>query len=297
MKTRWLWFNNNNNNQLKQSNSSSMRKVIDTIDRMLESHPKDFDTCLNELRKMKDEFPFLVKTTNPVANRPQDYSAVQLRCVIEQHSVFLREAVHMLLDAMMRNHDWPDLFKEIQENINEEKGSETKNIPHPEIMRRGYQKDLGILTDNVVPSLITASFIKKMKEIFNNNDNAYSAGALLALEGTAIQEFHMVDAVLKEYAKKSKLDNILADKTLTNYHINGHKDFEIGHEAHLATAIRPYINEENIKNMVKGYSEVALTMNIWWIELETESWQLLAKDRLAPSVQEFNIEAVIHLSE
>jgi hypothetical protein len=263
------------------------------------NHIKDqkfnnFDECLPKLRMVKDDVKNLHSSTNWAVQRRFEMTTSQLKFLIEQYSVFSREAIHMLVDAMIRNHDWPELFKELQNNINEEKGEETKGIPHLEIMRRGYEKDLGILTDSVIPCLITQSFINKMNNIFNNNDNAYSAGALLAFEGVAIQEFHIVDKIVKQYDVASKLLNVQHDDKLTNYYINGHKDFEIGHEEHLANSIRPYINQGNISKMIVGYLDVCFVMNLWWEQLMLESMQIsFSEENKLNDIEEFNVESAI----
>jgi hypothetical protein len=179
----------------------------------------------------------------------------------------------MLVDAMIRDHDWKKLYEEIQENIAEEKGKDTRGIPHLEMMRQGYLKDLGIETEDIEYSAVTQAFLKQMRRIFNNNDNAFSAGALLALEGTAIFEFHILDKIVKEYDRKQGSGKVSdSTVTLTNLYIDGHKDFEIGHEAHLRESIQPYIHEGNIHKMVRGYFNVCLTMNTWWGQLAAESY-------------------------
>jgi len=209
-----------------------------------------------------------------------------LRFVIEQYSVFSREAIHMLLDAMIRNYDWKDLFNEIQENINEERGKFTKDVPHLEMMRRGYMKDLGIDTDNVGYCCATTAFIRKMRTIFNHNDNAFSAGALLAFEGHAIPEFHTIDGIITAYNEQ------LDEKSLTKLYINGHKDFEIEHEAHLLKSIEPYIDETNIKKLCLGYLTVSLTMDIWWKQLAVEVTRIdFESELMVTDVVEFNIES------
>jgi hypothetical protein len=202
----------------------------------------------------------------------------------------------MLLDAMLRNHDWHDLYAELQNNIDEEKGQETKGIPHLEMMRQGYKSDLGIETDNIDCSEVTQGFLKGMRKIFKNNDNAFSAGALLAFEGTAIAEFHILDKIVKAYAKKIGKDEVQGKETLTNLYIDGHKDFEIGHEEHLMHSIKPYITKENIHKMVRGYFAVCITMNVWWEQLALESFRK-SSDLLLDfqDVEEFPIKKVFEI--
>jgi hypothetical protein len=125
-----------------------------------------------------------------------------------------------------------------------------------------------------VPSDVTKSFLVHITKVFKHNDNAFQAGALLALEGSAIEEFHIVDEIVREYAKKSKLE--FKEDWLTNLYIDGHKTFEIGHEQHLLDSMVSYITEENFPKFELGYLIVAKLFSTWWqqLALETEVFQL-----------------------
>lgn len=248
---------------------------------------KPYDECIKSLKNFcSSKFLELEKHENTISSNSDKLSKSALKFVIEQYSVFSRESIHMLVDAMLRNYDWPELFKELQENINEERGKFTNDVPHLEIMRRGYKQDLNIDTDNVSHCCATSAFIKKMKNIFNNNDNAYSAGALLAFEGHAIAEFWNIDDIINSYNGKDKLDN----NTLTKIYILGHKDFEIGHEEHLKQAISHYITKNNIRNLCLGYMMVSLTMNTWWQQLYIECQRIDIEEVFKPeNIEEFDI--------
>ena len=268
---------------------------IPAISQFLQSHPLDYKSCVTALRKFSEkEFGALHLNRNPIASQVSNYSFSQLEFIIHEYSGFSNEAIHVLVDALIRNHDWKELYEEIQNNIDEEKGQETKGIPHLEMMRQGYKTDLGIDTDNVDYSEITLSFLKKMRKIFKHNDNAFSAGALLAFEGTAIAEFHILDAIVKEYKQKKQVKASGDDSvSLTSIYIDGHKDFEIGHEAHLMTAIESYINETNIHKLIRGYFSVCFTMNMWWEQLSIESYHKSFLDVVRfNDVEEFKIANV-----
>lgn len=267
-------------NKNHSSELSEFEKTVASISHL------QFDEALVELKKLSAEiFKELRQETHTIYEMRHDLKKRTLRFVIEQYSVFSREAIHMLLDAMIRNYDWPELFKELQENINEEKGKFTKDVPHLEMMRRGYLQDLKIDTDNVDYCCATSTFIRRMRTIFNNNDNAFSAGALIAFEGHAIPEFHIIDGIIDAY------NSGLSDDTLTKMYINGHKDFEIEHEAHLIDSIRPYINENNIGKMCKGFLMVSLSMSTWWTQLSVEVMRMEVESALEVEVEEFDIHS------
>lgn len=216
----------------------------------------------------------LTRKTNFFSINKDSLSAEVLCWLIMEYSALSNAAIHLLIDSAVRVHDWEKLKEEIQENIREEMGLETKNVPHLEMMRIGYMKELGIVTDEVVPSNVTKSFLAHITKVFKHNDNAFQAGALLALEGSAIEEFHIMDEVAREYAKKTNLE--YKDEWLTNLYIDGHKSFEIGHEQHLYDAIIPYITDENFPKFELGYLIVAKLFSTWWQQLaiETEVFKL-----------------------
>lgn len=253
-----------------------MKILTNSIGQLLKNLPVDYDLCVERLRGfMKTNFLSLMPESSPIASDVESYSEAQLEFIIKEYSCFSNEAIHMLLDAMIRNFDWKTLYKEIERNIEEEKGSETKHIPHLEMMRQGYKNDLGIDTDIVHPSLITQNFLRKMRKIFNHPDNAFSAGALFALEGTAIPEFYILDKIVQQLEKlKGETAQLKYRNGLTKIYIDGHKEFEIEHEAGLVNSIKPFINEKNILKLAQGYLSVCYTMNLWWIQVAEESFAL-----------------------
>jgi len=184
----------------------------------------------------------------------------QLKIAIEQYSTFSNEAIHMLLDARIRSFSWKKMSDEIDENITEELGKFTDGIPHLVMMRKGYFEDLGISTDLVEPLHFTKHFLKNMRAIFKTSDPAFLAGALIAFEGSAIQEFSIMESIIRLYGD-GKIYG------LTEKYIKGHQEFEIGHEQHLKDSIAEYINAKNYSVFCKGYISVCLELHNWWLSL------------------------------
>lgn len=260
-------------------------KITFDIQNLIQNASSNYDDCMEYLRDIKEKaFTNLVPEGNPVVQNLDKFSKNQIGFTILEYAQFSNEAIHMLLDAMLRNHDWEQLRLELQENIDEEKGSETKLVPHLEMMRRGYMMDLGLDTDNHQSTLITTCFLNRMRQIFKHNDNAFSAGALLAFEGTAIKEFHILEDIVNKFCE---LDGrTLGPKSLTKLYIIGHKEFEIGHEEHLKQSIAPYINSDNIEKMVKGYLKVCMTMSAWWEQMAIESHHVFADEHLNVNIDQ-----------
>jgi hypothetical protein len=237
---------------------------VSRINKLLSNIPTSYDEAVESLKDLIEFSPLSV-TSNPIIkNLDNIYNKDKgfFKTLILEYSAFSNQAIHMLLDARIRNHDWEELKKEIDHNIDEEKGEKTNNIPHLEIMRQGYRKDLNIETDNYNISLITVTFLEKMGRIFRSDDNAYAAGALLAFEGTAIPEFYILDKIVEYHNDKTPVKN-----GLTKYYIDGHKYFEIGHEEGLRLSIKPYINSSNMENFIRGYASVVSCMSNWWNQL------------------------------
>jgi hypothetical protein len=224
---------------------------------------------IKKIASLKNEskslFPALTLSGNPMIVDIENLSSYQIRKVIEQYSMFSNEAIHMLLDAMIRSYQWPILFSEIQENIEEEKGKFTEGVPHLEMMRMGYAGELGIDTTSVESFQSTESFLMQMKKIFRSNDLPFLCGALIAFEGVAIEEFAILEEIVKDYCSKSSIPP--ESLKLTRSYIEGHREFEIGHESHLIESASSYINDTNFDQVREGYMKVCFTIANWWISL------------------------------
>jgi hypothetical protein len=218
-----------------------------------------FDDLTKKLENLRYQlFPALTLERNKIAIG--DFSLDQLKIAIEQYSTFSNEAIHMLLDARIRSTEWPKMSTEIGENIEEELGKFTKGVPHLVMMRRGYLNDLGIKTDSVNPLYFSEYFLRNMRLTFKVSVPSFLAGALVAFEGCAIQEFAIVEEIIKKY-------NGGTISGLTEEYIKGHQEFEIGHEQHLKDSISEYINESNYIFFCKGYIAVCLELDHWWNSL------------------------------
>lgn len=240
------------------------------MDSVLDSNlPKTYDEAVEKLKDTIQRSS-LVPKLNPIVQHAfimHDENKKFFHHLIVEYSAFSNQALHMLLDARIRNHDWDGLKAEIDHNIDEEKGEKTENIPHLEIMRQGYKKELNVETDNQHISLTTQYFLERMTKIFRSDDNAFAAGALLAFEGSAIPEFYILDEIVRWHLAPEGARFPAETSGLTKYYVDGHKYFEIGHEEGLRNAIKPYINESNMENFVKGYLSVVLAMHNWWNQL------------------------------
>ena len=63
---------------------------------------------------------------------------------------------------MIRSYHWPSLYKELNHNIEEEKGLHTDGVPHLVTMRDGYRDELGINVDDVEVYPCTKIFLASL---------------------------------------------------------------------------------------------------------------------------------------
>lgn len=263
------------------SNSNYVAVTRKTSD-LMKNHPKTYSECVDALCKFSvEQFPGLFCDTNPIVTNLNNWEADDLAFVITEYSGWSNETIHMFLDARIRVY-WEDLRKEIERNVGEEMGALTKGVPHLEMMRQGYKRELGIETDDVPRTDITLDFIKKMREIFKHKDNAFSAGALLAFECTATEEFKIVNAFLRR--RKALIGGEITKNSITGIYIGEHVNPEGEphegegvhnedlHYAGLLNAIGPNINAQNVHRFIKGFLSVCLNLNIWWERLTVETY-------------------------
>jgi hypothetical protein len=263
--------------------------------RELEAARPDYQSCVTALlAAMRHYFPSLIETENPVIRHFGQWSAANLRFIIQEYSGFSNAAIHMFLEARIRNH-WPALTKEIIRNMDEEFGVLTRNIAHLELMRHGYRAELNIETEEIQRTALTRDFIDRMTALFCSPDNAFLAGCLLAFEGTAVDEFRIVERMLREY-ESLRGREIPADSLTGNY-IAGHvtpetpdrdADPEMDHYRGMVDAIGLYITAENMPRLVRGFFAVCLELNQWWEQLATTTFlnplrAQLRSDDLAPT--------------
>lgn len=200
---------------------------------------------------------------NPVVVGLPTYSPGKVVNIIKEYSQFSNEAIHMLLDARIRTYKWRSLAKEIDRNIEEEKGLETNGVPHLIIMQRGYSEGLGFDSNYYSPSEATCTFLKNMRRIFQSNQSVYLAGAILALEATANPEFYVLDKLVTSYLGRM---GGIKNKNLVDY-IEGHKVFEVEHKDGLIHAIQPHVHRKDFEEFASGYMTVCNVMSDWWKQL------------------------------
>lgn len=266
-----------NQSTLQPTDYASLRQ---RIAQELSATSSDYESCVTALLEaMQRHFPALLQASNPVIGNLDRWSADELSFIIQEYTAFSNAAIHMFLEARIRNH-WPALTTEIIRNMDEEMGVLTRNVPHLELMRAGYRVELGIETEDVHHSAQTKEFIERMNSHFCVPDNAFLAGCLLAFEGTAVDEFRIVEQMLRQYQRLQGRE-IPAD-SLTGTYIAGHVtpetadttyDPEMSHYRGMVDAIGQNINSGNIGTLKRGFFAICLELNRWWEQLAASTYQ------------------------
>lgn len=245
--------------------SQSLRALI------AQTETLDYAQCVEALvDQMRRGFPALTEDHNPVRANLAGWDRGSLKFIIQEYAAFSNAAIHMFLEARIRNH-WAALTDEIIHNMDEEFGDLTRGVPHLELMRYGYLEELGIETEDVGISAGTRDFIDRMMRLFRDPDNAFLAGALLAFETTAVDEFRVVDKMLRQY--RALGGGEIAASSLTGQYIAGHVasgvevggiDPEMEHYQGMVRAIGAGMEGQDRSILARGFLAVCLELNHWW---------------------------------
>ncbi len=246
-----------------------------------------YEDLARELEKLiGDKYGSLSTDTNPAITNLAHWQEDDIRFLVKEYSGFSNDSIHLFHDALIRL-EWDGVKEEVKRNLSEEMGALTNDVPHLELMRRGYKYELGVETEGVEYSQCTEALLTRMRRIFRNSNNAYLCGALLALEATATFEFKGVEKILR--ALKHKMDGgEIAANSVTGQYILGHvsdspegENPEDDHYAGMRSAIGSYISAEKNNDLVRGFVSVCTALNSWWENISIEVYS--RKLDLAPS--------------
>lgn len=267
--------------------SINYAEIATRVESLVSKPISKFSDCVDALMmSISQDFPGLTVTGNPIFGQMKELSRDDLLRVIREYSVFSNAALHMFLEARVRNH-WPALTKEIVRNMDEEMGQLTRGVPHLELMRHGYRVELGIETEDVVPSASTKDFIRRMNALFRVPDNEFLGGVLLAFEAVAVEEFRLVERLLRRYGELVHV-GITADQ-LTGLYIAGHvvaegsagaADPELDHYKGMADAIASSVGNSDLERLRRGFLSVCLELSRWWDQLLVDTLCDRARHRL-----------------
>jgi hypothetical protein len=204
----------------------------------------------------------IIPPHNVILRNLDELSKEELKTIIVNYTGFTNFSIHCLLDCAVRLHQWRYMQKAALDNITEELGRETDNVPHLELMRYGFRNELGIETENQEYMHCTHEFFDQLKYLLNARNKAALTGALCAFEGIAVPEFHILCPIVEKFIGRE------LDPEWESYrYIEGHKTFEIGHEQDLLNNAALYITQEHYADFKIGYQAMVVAFDAWWTNL------------------------------
>lgn len=244
---------------------------------ILSAMNRPFDTFVDDLvTAMGRDFVAVDPERNPVAAKLETGTKSWIGHVIDQYTLFPRAIVSMLYAARdgARNNGWRDLDVELTRNMGEELGTETKGVPHAEMLVRGVESALGRKSVRATkPNPSTARFLDAMARTFGSDEDVVRlAGATYALEASAVPELRIVWRVVNRYIE---LDGQTREghEELVWFFDSHLEVWEPGHEAGIRDAGRRHFGHDGGERakFEASFRDVLKHMDDWWIGLASEA--------------------------
>lgn len=205
----------------------------------------------------------------------------QLAFVLGQYSWLPKVIVQFLSKGIERLKQFPAIHAELKRNRAEELGSRTFGKVHYNILCAALQNEVGlnIATQNLPCIPATKTFLETISEILENGNQANVAGAIYALESSAVPELLVVAAVINCYQPNTinlqhmqTAGSIRKVKGSANYTLNDFfvlhiQDFEKGHESGLRKAVTKDFANEHWYDFNESFETVLNAMDAWWLSL------------------------------
>lgn len=212
--------------------------------------------------------------TNPFIKNLPNLNAEVLEAFLAQYCHFPRNIISILVSACytMGYHHWNEVVDELRDNIYEELGKGYKLIsndlpPHYSMLRIAINDGLDLDLNSVKIRQTTKTFVNSLNE-YMDNDPARTAGAVYALEATAIAELSIVYYLTKHLFSIKNLTMPKLLKDFFEFHID---DIEIQHRDRLLDTLNIYVKDEkSIDEFETGVKFTIDTMDKWWSELYLE---------------------------
>ncbi len=210
---------------------------------------------------------FLDPSTNPVLCGHCD-----LKLALAQYAALPLEIAGMLLLAAQRTSDWPAVSAELMLNREEELGSETEGIPHVEILAHGLRRELGMSLSDTARTDETTSFIEALRAFLASKSVAEVAGAVFALEHSAIPELKVLGCIISSAKQQQGIEVHQSAETAAvlqmplSEFIRMHTEgFEVLHRDRLWTATSQYLIDDKTQlAFCSGFDFVLSAMELWW---------------------------------
>ncbi|MGI8467013.1 MAG: DUF3865 domain-containing protein [Pyrinomonadaceae bacterium] len=211
---------------------------------------------------------------NPFIKNLSTLKAKELEVFLGQYCHFPRNIISILVSACytMGYHQWNEVVNELRDNIYEELGKGYGTIsdslpPHYSMLRSAIKDGLSLEINTIEMRQTTKSFLNSLNKYMDKSPS-YAAGAVYALEATAIPELSIVYHLTKHLFRIKNLDmpKLLID--FFEFHID---EIEVQHRDRFLDTMSGYIkDEESIREFNTGFRFTINTMDKWWSELYAE---------------------------
>ncbi len=218
-------------------------------------------------------------TDNAVLRRSRD-EQFDLGGALAQYTFLPAHIVELLSTARLRLRTWSGVAAELSRNICEELGSRTQGLSHYEILATGLLAELQLDIRSANPQPCTRLFLEDLDSLMANETALVAAGAVYALEDSAVPELEVAAEVINGYADRigrpAPIDFSAAasGERATSIPILGAffrmhiYDFEVGHRSRLAAELSvhlPTAAEESL--FEQGYLRTLCAMSTWWADI------------------------------
>lgn len=187
--------------------------------------------------------------------------------IVNEYSALVAHIVPYLAHAQYRLMEFPEIVKELDKNIGEERGSKTHGFTHQDLLIRGLKAEKKIELCSFSWKKSTNRFTFQIAVAICNQSDSFVAGVIYALEDSATPELgiivtQLLAAIPSDGTGKSEisLDEFVSMHT---------EDFEPGHRDGFADAVVGYLENGtlNSEEFTEGFMFVMDLMETWWNEL------------------------------
>lgn len=228
---------------------------------------------------IKQDYIAVNTNSNPFSVDLNLLSQKSLFLAVGQYSVFPRNIVSCIIEAIysLSFHEWFDVSDELIINVNEELGynfahklvPKTKKTfqpqPHYTILKQGLYQGLDFDIQCVSPDNNTDIFISTLKSQLSHINSAHVAGAMYAIESSAVPELDIVYLMVR---RLFELNNKVMPIFLQDFFKQHIETIEVGHRQRLQDNIIKYLPSTELKDhFVNGHHSVMSEMDRWWGEM------------------------------
>lgn len=212
--------------------------------------------------------PSMALSTNPVCLVLPILSRERLVEIASQYTVFPAHIVSLLEKARSCLGPWNDVQAELGRNIAEELGGTAHGGSHYEILCHGMAEEYSVDVSNVALSDGTLLFIDTLFGLVTQVENERAAGAIYAIEATAVNEISAVQRLLNRLSTEMNDRDLKPESAISKF-IDLHIDvYEPSHEAGLRSVLEYRLREAPaMQDFSESFHSTVSAMDTWWDHL------------------------------